>query len=177
MRHATECKRGLSAGSRTPRTLPRDAVASRPRVLSSSAMPPVARPAEILFYDGHCGLCHHAVKFVLRHDRSGELFCFAPLQGSTFLDRVPEDCRAGLPDSLVVLTRDGSLLVRSDAFLHILRRLGAVWCTLAGILTIVPRSLRDAVYNLVARTRYRVFGRQRELCPMVPPELRSRFEP
>jgi predicted DCC family thiol-disulfide oxidoreductase YuxK len=136
-----------------------------------------AAAAEYLFYDGHCGLCHRAVKFVLRHDRSGELFRYAPLQGSTFLARVEAGRRAGLPDSVVVLTREGELLVRSDAFLHILRRLGGGWRVLAAVLSVVPRGLRDFVYDFVARIRYRVFGRRDDLCPVVPAELRARFDP
>jgi predicted DCC family thiol-disulfide oxidoreductase YuxK len=132
---------------------------------------------EILFYDGHCALCHGAVKFVLKHDRSGSAFRFAPLQGATFQSRVPAGVRAGLPDSVVVLTGDGTLLVRSNAFLHILRRLGGGWRILAGALAVVPRPLRDAVYNFIARIRYRVFGKRDDLCPIVPPDLRARFDP
>jgi predicted DCC family thiol-disulfide oxidoreductase YuxK len=132
---------------------------------------------EYLFYDGHCGLCHRAVKFVLRHDRSGRAFRFAPLQGETFAARVAVERRAGLPDSVVVLTRDGELLVRSAAFLHILRRLGRGWAVLARVLGVIPRALLDFVYDFVARIRYRVFGRQDDVCPLVPPELRARFDP
>jgi predicted DCC family thiol-disulfide oxidoreductase YuxK len=132
---------------------------------------------EIVFYDGHCGLCHGAVQFVLRHDRSGGAFRFAPLQGSTFVERVAAERRAQLPDSIVVLTASGELLTRSDGFLYICRRIGGFWGALAAILAIVPRFLRDTVYNFVARIRYRIFGRRDELCPMVPAELRERFLP
>ncbi len=133
--------------------------------------------AEILFYDGHCGLCHRAVKFVLRHDPSGSAFRFAPLQGATFQSRVPAGAQADLPDSVVVLTRDGALLVRSNAFLHILRRLGGGWEILASLFAVIPRPLRDVIYNLVARIRYRVFGTREDLCPIVPADLRARFDP
>jgi predicted DCC family thiol-disulfide oxidoreductase YuxK len=138
---------------------------------------PDAQAAEYLFYDGHCGLCHRAVKFVLRHDRNGKTFRFAPLQGSTFLARVAAERRVGLPDSVVVLTHDGELLVRSAAFLHVLRRLGGGWGVLAAILSVVPRGLRDFVYDFIARIRYRVFGKREDLCPIVPVELRARFDP
>lgn len=140
-------------------------------------MPLPAPPTELLFYDGHCGLCHRAVKFVLKHDRSGTAFRFAPLQGATFQSRVPPEKRATLPDSVVVLTSRGQLLIRSNAFLHILRRLGGGWGFLAALLSVIPRPLRDAVYNIVARIRYRIFGRQDDLCPIVPPDLRARFDP
>jgi predicted DCC family thiol-disulfide oxidoreductase YuxK len=140
-------------------------------------MLPAASNAEMLFYDGHCGLCHRAVRFVLRHDRSGSRFRFAPLQGATFQSLVPAGAQAGLPDSVVVLTQDGILLVRSNAFLHILRRLGGRWGTLASVLSVVPRPLRDVIYNLVARIRYRVFGTRLDLCPVVPRHVRARFYP
>ena len=133
--------------------------------------------SEYIFYDGHCGLCHWAVKFVLKHDRNGQAFRFAPLQGPTFEARVPAEQRAGLPDSIVVLTHDGALLVRSNAFLHILRRLGGGWAVLAAVLGVIPRGLRDFVYNFIARIRYRAFGRRNEVCPILPAELRARFDP
>lgn len=85
--------------------------------------------------------------------------------------------RAALPDSVVVLTSAGALLVRSEAFIHILRRIGGSWELLAGVIDVIPRPLRDAVYDFVARVRYRVFGKRDELCPIVPPDLRARFEP
>jgi predicted DCC family thiol-disulfide oxidoreductase YuxK len=90
---------------------------------------------------------------------------------------VPADRRAKLPDTFVVLTRDGTLLLRSDASLHVLRRLGGVWKILAKILSAFPRGLRDLVYDFVARSRYRLFGRHDGLCPVVPPNLRARFDP
>jgi predicted DCC family thiol-disulfide oxidoreductase YuxK len=131
----------------------------------------------MLFYDGHCGLCHRAVQFVVRHDREGNAFRFAPLQGETFRERVPLQRREILPDSMVVLTESGLLLTRSEALIHILRRLGGGWKSLAGMLGLIPRPLRDFVYDFVARVRYRIFGRRDDYCPVVPAELRARFDP
>ena len=138
-------------------------------------MSPTTPGPEIIFYDGHCALCHRAVKFALRHDPAGGLFRFALLQGAFFSTQIPAARRAALPDSIVVLASDGSLLTRSDAFLHILRRIGGRWGSLATVLAIAPRFLRDPFYNLVARTRYRLFGRRTDVCPVVPVELRERF--
>jgi len=135
----------------------------------------VSKP-DMLFYDGHCGLCHRAVTFVLEHDRDGTLFRFAPLQGETFQRVVSPEERRMLPDSVVVLTADNGLLVRSDAFLHISRKLGGAWKVLGTALSIVPRGLRDFVYDFVARVRFKVFGRREDLCPVMPPELRARFD-
>jgi predicted DCC family thiol-disulfide oxidoreductase YuxK len=120
---------------------------------------------------------HGAVKFVIRHDHSGTKFRFAPLQGETFQKRVPEHQRNGIPDSIVVQTCDGPLLVRSDAFVHIMRRLGGKWSVLASLLGICPRTLRDAIYDFIARIRYNVFGRRDDLCPVIPRDLAQRFDP
>ena len=138
---------------------------------------PAAQESEYIFYDGHCGLCHRAVKFVLKHDRSGTAFRFAPLQGETIKSRVSAERRASLPDTFVVLTQEGALLMRSNASLHVLERLGGGWKVLGKILSAIPRSLRDLVYDFVARIRYHVFGRRDDLCPVVPQNLRARFDP
>ena len=140
------------------------------------SVPGANQQPEILFYDGYCGLCHWSVKFVLKHDRSGTAFRFAPLQGKTFLLQVPVKQRAARPDSIAVQARDGSLLVRSNAFVHILGQLGGGWKITAALVAAIPRPLRDVVYDLIARIRYRVFSRPEDLCPLVPPDLRSRFD-
>jgi len=140
-------------------------------------VPPFAEKTETLFYDGHCALCHGAVKFVMKRDRAGTAFRFAPLQGETFQALVPVGQRTGLPDSIVILAADGSLRARSDAVVRILERLGGGWKAVGSLLAVVPRGLRDAVYDLIARVRYRVFGKREDLCPIVPPEMRKRFDP
>ena len=131
----------------------------------------------MVFYDGYCALCHGAVKFILKHDKTGNAFRFAPLQGETFLARLSTEQRAQAPDSMVVLTAQNELLLRSTAFIHILRRLGGVWAFYGGILRAVPQPLRDAGYNFVARIRYRVFGKRDQVCPVMAPGLRARFDP
>ena len=131
---------------------------------------------ELIFYDGHCGLCHWAVRFVLAKDLSGDAFRFAPLGGEAFRAAVPEPARASLPDSLVVRTTDGTLLTRSDAVLHILRSLGGVWRLLAGAVAMVPAVARDSVYDAIARIRHRLFRSPAETCPILPQHLRARFD-
>jgi predicted DCC family thiol-disulfide oxidoreductase YuxK len=116
------------------------------------------------------------VRFVLAADRRGA-FRFAPLDGETFRGAVPAGRRAPLPDSIVLLRADGALLARSDAALHVLRRLGGGWRALAALLALVPRRLRDAGYDFVAGRRSRWFARPAEACPVVPAPLRSRFSP
>jgi predicted DCC family thiol-disulfide oxidoreductase YuxK len=139
-------------------------------------MPAAPPETETIFYDGHCGLCHRTVQFVLKRD-SRRIFRYAPLQGTTFEQRVSPALRSSLPDSVIVLTSDGRLLTRSDAILHIYGRLGGVWNALAAVMAIIPRPIRDAAYDFIARIRYSVFGRRSETCPVVPAELRARFDP
>lgn len=128
-----------------------------------------------LFYDGTCGLCHRATRFVLAEDRSGTAFTFAPLQGETFAAAIPGEQRARLPDSAVLRTGTGDVLTRSDAVLYMLQRLGGLWRVSAAGLRLVPRTLRDRLYDLVARIRYRLFARPETACPILPADLRSRF--
>jgi predicted DCC family thiol-disulfide oxidoreductase YuxK len=124
-----------------------------------------------LFYDGNCGLCRGAVRFVARHERSGGIR-FTPLGGATFQRSVPTHLRTGLPDSLVVITPDGSLLVLSEAVIHLLGRMGPVWSLVVALAIWVPKSLRDRAYRLMARMR--PAGRA---CATVISPLDERFEP
>ena len=130
-----------------------------------------------IFYDGHCGLCHGVVRFAARADRDGQAFRFAPLGGETFRARLPDVLHAGLPDSFVVWTADGRLLTRSRAVTHMLRRLGGAWRIAAAAVDLLPTSLSDWVYDGVARVRHRLFGRTQAVCPVLPPDLRARFDP
>jgi predicted DCC family thiol-disulfide oxidoreductase YuxK len=129
-----------------------------------------------LFYDGGCGLCHRAVRFVLAED-SGEAFRFAPLDGETF-ERVV-DVSGGaeeLPDSFVVATEQGEVLTQSDAVLHVGRRLGGMWRVFAVVGGLVPRLVRDGIYDGIAAIRHRLFSTPKDSCPLLPPDLRARFD-
>jgi predicted DCC family thiol-disulfide oxidoreductase YuxK len=128
-----------------------------------------------LFYDGDCGLCHRAVRFVLAEDRDGCAFRFAPLASETFEKALPAAERAALPDSLVVRTPDGRILVRTAAVREICTRLGGLWRALAVASLALPERLLDRGYDGVARIRKRLFARPAEACPIVPAELRQRF--
>jgi predicted DCC family thiol-disulfide oxidoreductase YuxK len=130
----------------------------------------------MVFYDGACGLCHRTVRFTIARDRDGRHFRFAALGGEAFRRLVPEALRAGLPDSIVVLTPDGRLLVRSAAVIHILERIGGPWRLQGRLLALVPLGIRDLGYDGIARVRYKLFGRPTDACPVMPPELRARFE-
>ena len=128
-----------------------------------------------VFYDGHCGLCHGFVRFVLAEDRTGKSIEFSPLEGELFASAVPEAQRASLPDSLVVRTDNGRLLVRSGAVRHVLAGIGGVWRVVAALAGLVPQSFLDACYDVIARARRNLFRAPAEACPLVPPNLQARF--
>ncbi len=134
-------------------------------------------PQELVFYDGHCGLCHHTVVFLLARDRDGALFRFGPLFGETFKNHVPEEAREGLADSLIVLRSDGVLLQRASGVFHTLRKIGGFWGLVGTVGDWFPTGLTDWGYDRVAAIRHRLFKRRTEACPLVPADLRSRFLP
>ncbi len=131
---------------------------------------------ERVYYDGECGLCQRTVRFLLAEDREQRLR-FAPLQGETFAREVPGELRANLPDSIVVQTADGRVLTRSSAVLHVLQGLGGLWRVLAFVSGLVPRAVRDALYDSIARVRKRLFTAPKTLCPLGPAHVTRRFDP
>jgi predicted DCC family thiol-disulfide oxidoreductase YuxK len=136
----------------------------------------MSKDVQRIYFDGRCGLCHAAVRFTVERDRTAR-FRFAPLEGETFLARVPEVVRGRLPDTLVVSPGDGRYLLRSDGVLHILEALGGGWKALAKMAGWLPRRWRDLLYDAIAARRARLFTPPTQVCPVVEPELRARFEP
>ena len=142
-------------------------------------MAPEAPLSSIVFYDGYCGLCDRFVSFLVREDRDHHLY-FAPLQGEAARLRLPADLRpsgnegseVGELKTVVLLNSDG-IHTRSDAALLAITRLGGVWSA-ARILLWIPRFIRDAVYDFVARHRYRWFGKH-ETCRIPSLAERARF--
>lgn len=137
---------------------------------------PAARPAQrdTVFFDGACGMCHGLVRFLLAEARTPGAFRFAPLHGETFQATLGAETRAALPDSVVVVRADGTLLTRSTAVLHLLARLGGVWRVLAAAAGLVPARVRDAAYALLARVRRRGSA---AACAMPPAAWRAHFAP
>jgi predicted DCC family thiol-disulfide oxidoreductase YuxK len=126
----------------------------------------------LVLFDGVCNLCHGAVRFVIARDPRAR-FEFASLQSEVARERLRA---AGAPDPLpdsIVLVDEAGVHVRSTAALRIARRLAFPW-PIAAVAYALPRALRDALYDVVARSRYRWFGR-RESCALPTPELAARF--
>ncbi len=132
----------------------------------------------VVFFDGVCALCNRSIRFLINRDRGGVL-SFAPLQGETFASfRASTTLEDGL-DSIVYVrgygTGSARAFVRSEAVLQALHDLGGVSRVLSW-LRIVPRFLRDGVYVLIARHRYRWFGRYDE-CRLPTPRDRAQLLP
>jgi predicted DCC family thiol-disulfide oxidoreductase YuxK len=126
----------------------------------------------IILFDGVCNLCNGSVDFIIRRDRCG-IFRFASLQSAAGRALLQQH---GLPpDTLdsVVLVDEAGVHARSTAALRIARKLGAAW-PLAYAFIVVPRPLRDALYDFIAHRRYRWFGK-RETCRLPSPAERDRF--
>lgn len=130
-----------------------------------------------VFYDGECALCHGWVGFLIARDSNGDKFIYAPLQSEFAGKAISAAERAGLPDSVIVRTKDGCLLVKSAAVVDLLERIGGGWNLAARILKLFPRSFADAVYDAIARRRRRLFGKPLSSCPVVPLEMVGRFRP
>lgn len=131
----------------------------------------------MLLYDGTCGFCARSVQFVLRHEGRGGTLRFARLEGplgTTLRSRHPELATidsvlwyepptAGSPERL---------LWRSRGALRVARYLGGFWALLASLGALVPRPLRDAVYDWIARHRRELAA---DACLVPTPEQRARF--
>ncbi len=126
----------------------------------------------VLLFDGVCNLCNGAVQWVLLRDRRG-VFRFAALQSDTGQAMLRQFGFAAEDFDTVVLIDGDRVFTRSDAALEVVRRIGGFWPVLYAF-KIIPRPIRDAVYNWVARNRYRWFGRQ-EQCMLPRKEWMSRF--
>ena len=130
-----------------------------------------------MLYDGVCGLCNRLVQFILKRD-SRDRFRFASLQstfGQTILKRHGAD-PLDLDTFYVVLDSESPserLLARSDGVVYALTTLGGIW-KIAAVGKALPKSVCDALYNLVARNRYRIFGKY-ESCMLPEPKQRAKF--
>lgn len=128
--------------------------------------------APVLYFDGVCGLCNSTVQWLLKADRAGR-FRFAPLQGTTAQALLPEEFR---DLSSMVLTCDHRIYRKSAAVVGVLWRLGGMWKLLAALLWIIPAPIRNGGYSVIAKNRFRWFGKH-ETCRIPTPEEAARFLP
>lgn len=131
---------------------------------------PLDKP--VVLFDGVCNLCSSSVIFIIKRDRASKIK-FASLQSEFGHEQLR---RFNLPASLlnsVLLIKEGKLYQRSNAALEIARMLDGVW-PLLFFFKIVPRFLRDVIYDWIAKNRYQWFGKKEE-CMIPTPEMKARF--
>ncbi len=126
----------------------------------------------ILLFDGICNLCNSTVQFVIKRDTTAK-FKFAALQ-SEYGQLMLKNFR--LPDTFIdsfIYIKGDRCFIKSSAILHMLKDIGGAW-QLLYIFIIVPRIIRDFCYDVIARSRYKIWGK-RESCMIPTPDLKSRF--
>lgn len=126
----------------------------------------------ILLFDGVCNLCNGFVQFVIKRDEKG-LFRFTALQSEPGQELLATYQQERSNFSTVILIENGQVYTHSDVALIVAKRLGGLW-SLFYIFKIIPRPVRDSIYNWVARNRYRWFG-EKPQCMIPTPDIKSRF--
>ncbi|MFM9945210.1 MAG: thiol-disulfide oxidoreductase DCC family protein [Bacteroidia bacterium] len=124
----------------------------------------------IVLFDGVCNFCNSSINFIIRNDKKG-YFKFAPLQ-SELAQKLVGDKTKPVPES-VILIENGKLYDRSSAALRIAKKLDGLW-PIFYIFIIIPKPIRDMVYNFIGRNRYKWFGKT-ETCMIPSPEVKGRF--
>ncbi len=126
----------------------------------------------IVLFDGVCNLCNSSVNFIIDRDKAGK-FLFASLQSQEAAQLSRQFDFPLRTLSSIILIENGGVHTRSSAALRIARRLDGLW-PLLSVFMVVPRFLRDGVYEWIAKNRYRWFGRSNS-CRMPEPALKQRF--
>lgn len=125
-----------------------------------------------MLFDGVCNLCSGSVQFILKRDKKNQ-FLFGSLQGDYGQEMLRKYQLPANEFNSFMLIEGEKLYTKSSGALRMLKHLGGAWALLY-VLIIVPKFIRDAVYNLVARNRYRWFGKKNE-CWLPRPEWKARF--
>ncbi|MFD1171021.1 thiol-disulfide oxidoreductase DCC family protein [Oceanobacillus picturae] len=125
----------------------------------------------LILFDGVCNFCDRSVQFVMKRDPEAK-FTFASLQSGAG-ERVKEYYKIDSSLDSMILVEDGTYYTKSTAALKICKNLKGLWKVFS-VLLVIPKPIRDFFYNIVARNRYKWFGK-RESCKLPSPEERSRF--
>jgi len=126
----------------------------------------------ILLFDGVCNLCNGFVQFIVKRDPEG-IFQFASLQSDAGQELMKQ--HGFNPDEIntVILVEEDRVYTRSDVPLRVVQKFSGLWPMLY-VFVIIPKAIRDAIYNWVAQNRYKWFGKK-DQCMIPTPELKSRF--
>ncbi|AEE20484.1 thiol-disulfide oxidoreductase DCC family protein [Dokdonia sp. 4H-3-7-5] len=127
---------------------------------------------KIILFDGVCNLCNGAITFIIQRDKN-DVFRYAPLQSEVGKNLAAKHhIDLNKIDSIILVTEDKAYS-KSTAALRIAKHLYGGWPLLA-VFLILPRFLRNAVYDFIARNRYKWFGKK-DACMIPTPELKSKF--
>ena len=128
---------------------------------------------KIILFDGICNLCNSAVQYIIKRDKDDE-FRFATLQGEIGQQLINErNIDTSKLDSIILIESGIAYYSKSTAALKISQSFGGFW-KMAYVLKLIPRQLRDIVYDWMARNRYGWYGKKEE-CMVPTPELRAKF--
>lgn len=126
----------------------------------------------IIIFDGVCNLCNGAVNFIIKRD-SQAVFKFVPLQNKIAQELMFQHQVQELGSDTFILIKNGQYFVRTNAALEVAKDLDGFWC-LFRVFKFIPTVMRDYFYNLLAKNRYTLFGKQ-EQCMVPSKEVRKRF--
>ncbi|MBT8315701.1 MAG: thiol-disulfide oxidoreductase DCC family protein [Maribacter sp.] len=128
---------------------------------------------KIVLFDGVCNLCNRSIQFIIKRDKKDE-FRFATLQGDLGRQLLQErNIDTAKVDSIILIEPGVAYYTKSTAALKIGDSFGGLW-KIANVLNLIPRQLRDIVYDWIARNRYRWYGKK-DACMVQTPELRAKF--
>jgi predicted DCC family thiol-disulfide oxidoreductase YuxK len=126
----------------------------------------------VILFDGFCNLCNSSVQFVIERDPN-QIFRFASLQSDFAKEYLIQFQISPTSLDSFILIEDHKVYTRSTAALRVAKKLNRLWPWLYAFI-IVPPFIRNAVYNYIAKNRYKWFGKK-ERCWMPTPALKSRF--
>ena len=127
---------------------------------------------KIVLFDGVCNLCSKSVQFILKRDKKNQ-FLFGSLQGAYGQEMLKKyELPANEFNSFMLIEGD-KLYTKSSGALRMLKHLGGGWGLLY-VFIIVPKFIRDGIYNWIAKNRYKWYGKMNE-CWLPKPEWKSRF--
>jgi predicted DCC family thiol-disulfide oxidoreductase YuxK len=126
----------------------------------------------IILFDGVCNLCNSSINFVIKRD-SANLYKFTALQEAPGIGLLKQYGINTLDTDSIILIENGKAYTKSSAALRVAKGLSGVWPVLYGFI-IIPKWIRNAVYDYIAKNRYKWYGKK-DSCMIPTPELKNKF--